>query len=300
MKCAICKEDFDKSHPWKIHRIKLETYLGQYSPRFNKLTNQPIIFKSLDQYLTEDFDSKTELSQWIKQNKSETIKEYLIQYLIRRKQYKKLSYFPSQFESRTICFPSVSYIVKNWGLDYLIEISEKSGLPLRYTYSNIDFFDNKSLILVDTREQAPLFKNQNIIEIRKLDEGDYELKDKNQNICIDRKSLNDYIGTMSQGFERFERELQRAQDKKKFLIMLVESKYTNLASFNYLPAMRRVKATPDFIFHRVRELLNKYQNFQIVCVDGREAAEQFVSKALKIKTLASEVDFQYYIDNSVF
>lgn len=300
MHCAICKADFDKSHPWKIHRIKLETYLHQYIPRYNLLTGHLVKFKSLDQYLTTDFDAKTEFVAWHKDKSEQIVFNYLLDYLNRRKEYKHITVFPGQFESRSLCFPSISYIIKLWGAPFLEQLSIQSKLPLSYNYvPNIEYEVTSSPILIDTREQLPLFKGSSNIEIVKLDEGDYQLKKQNQNIIIDRKSLNDCIGTMSQGYERFERELDRAKEKGKYLVMMVESKYSNLNSFNYLPAMRRIKATPDFIFHRIRELLNKYSNFQVVCVDGRQQAENFVIKTLSLKTNIEKIDLQYCIDTGI-
>lgn len=297
MHCAICKAEFDKSHPWKIHRIKLETYLNLYEPRYNLLTKELIKFKSLDQYLTTDFDTKTEFVAWHKSKSEEVIFNYLLDYLKRRKQYKKITSFPGQFESRSLCFPSVSYIIKLWGIPFLQDLAAKSELTLNYNYQSVlEYETSNSNILIDTREQTPLFKGLNTTEIAKLDEGDYQLKQPIQNIVIDRKSLNDCIGTMSQGYERFDRELERAKSKSKYLIMMVESKYSNLNSFNFLPAMRRIKATPEFIFHRIRELLNKYSNFQVVCVDGRQQAENFIVKSLSLKTKVEKIDLQYCID----
>ena len=42
------------------------------------------------------------------------------------------------------------------------------------------------------------------------------------NTYIERKSITDFIGTMSGGYERFKREVERAREQDAKLIVLVE------------------------------------------------------------------------------
>ena len=65
-------------------------------------------------------------------------------------------------------------------------------------------------IYVDTREQKPLdFENLNK-QIKNLKFGDYAFSDRDSNTYIERKSVSDFIGTLSGGFDRFTREIERA------------------------------------------------------------------------------------------
>lgn len=66
-------------------------------------------------------------------------------------------------------------------------------------------------ILVDTREQWPLdFSNYDcVIEAGTLTTADYSLKGLETVAAIERKSENDLLGSLTQGRERFERELAR-------------------------------------------------------------------------------------------
>ncbi len=65
-------------------------------------------------------------------------------------------------------------------------------------------------IIVDTREQTPwAFPPDVEITSKKLDAGDYSLAGFEQLVAIERKSLNDMLGCITSGRERFIRELQR-------------------------------------------------------------------------------------------
>ena len=88
------------------------------------------------------------------------------------------------------------------------------------------FNQNNSLeeikILIDSREQLPLtFKNSAKM---KLDFGDYTAAGKNYDYTyIDRKTEGDFKGTMTKGFERFNKEMLRAKKFNSYIFVLVES-----------------------------------------------------------------------------
>lgn len=66
-------------------------------------------------------------------------------------------------------------------------------------------------VIVDTREQTPwTFEDQSIECVRaKLDSGDYSLPGLEHRVAIERKSLDDWTGTVLRDRARFYRELQR-------------------------------------------------------------------------------------------
>ena len=68
-------------------------------------------------------------------------------------------------------------------------------------------------IIIDTREQTPWSFPEEIAVVRRgtLNAGDYALDGDNR-FVIERKSLNDFLGTISSGWDRFERELDRMAD----------------------------------------------------------------------------------------
>jgi DNA excision repair protein ERCC-4 len=67
-------------------------------------------------------------------------------------------------------------------------------------------------VIVDTREQRPwTFEDLPQIETRraKLEAGDYSLEGLENRVAIERKSLDDWIGTVLRERQRFYRELER-------------------------------------------------------------------------------------------
>jgi len=78
-------------------------------------------------------------------------------------------------------------------------------------------------IVIDTREQAPWAwaPSDAVTEIRALTAGDYALADDCERVkgretlavrfAIERKSLDDFLGTISVGWDRFQRELVRME-----------------------------------------------------------------------------------------
>ena len=78
-------------------------------------------------------------------------------------------------------------------------------------------------IIIDTREQLPIWDEINFKLIRKkLDEGDYTTE-KLYNIAhIERKSPIDFYGSLIQGHKRFSAEIQRAIEKDLTFAIFVE------------------------------------------------------------------------------
>lgn len=91
---------------------------------------------------------------------------------------------------------------------------------------------NNPIIIIDSREQKPLdFSDLHIrgiksleVIIKKLDEGDYSYQGFEDKVFIERKSCADLYGTIFQGRERFERELDRVIEKDyKYRYLIIES-----------------------------------------------------------------------------
>lgn len=81
-------------------------------------------------------------------------------------------------------------------------------------------------IVTDTREQLNLdftgFKDVEVVRT-KLDAGDYSLVGYESLITFERKSVQDLVGTLIGGHERFLRELERMQDYKEKYILIEHS-----------------------------------------------------------------------------
>ena len=91
-------------------------------------------------------------------------------------------------------------------------------------------------IIIDSREQLPLeFKvggNITDVSVRGLPIGDYAAEwepesNKPETNCempivFDRKNISDLFGTLSSGMDRFKKEIERANENKIQLILIVE------------------------------------------------------------------------------
>jgi hypothetical protein len=123
-------------------------------------------------------------------------------------------------------------------------------------------FEAKRLrIVIDTREQAPWsFPVEYAETIRgTLPTGDYALAG-DMGFAVERKSLDDFLGTISTGWERFERELDR-MDEAKFpaKVIIVEGNFASCCYQTTLegitsPRHNHPKLTPQFVFMRLAEL----------------------------------------------
>lgn len=310
-KCKICGiENPEPKHYYSQHRITEANYHLQYYPRINLLTNKPVPFKNRDSYFLNDFSDKKELKTWLTSQTLEKQKEYCKELLIRRKTIKNLIYSPCQIELSSIMIPKMQYLDKlfkdNSGY---YKICEELGFINKFR--NIDentkilegniFKDTeKYFIWRDTREQNPLNLDYPI-QATNLSYGDYALCDsKLNNIFIDRKSLCDGISTLSSGYERFCKEIERCEKDGNYLIMLIEEKLSNLLSFNHLPwVSKKIKADSTFIMHRARELCQKYKNFQIICIDGRKEASRVVKKLLFSAGVFKDLDCMWAYETSL-
>lgn len=294
MKCLIDNTEHESTEAMHRHlrrfRVKLEDYYTNAYQRKDRLTGEPIPFKNVEQYMSQDFLDKKSLKKWVKQNPVEG-RAWAIEWLKKRKEEKGLVYAPSQVELKSLTGLSMH---EYEGLGGYEKACEEADLICRYDISGHNpAISGQAIetVLVDSREQNPLkIEGVNLVRAA-LKVGDYGLPDPHdKGIYIERKSLSDFIGTLSQGIGRFTRELERAQLGGHYLVMLVEDGIAHALSFNYLPHIKRhVKTTPAHIFKGLRDLLTLYPlTFQCLFVDGRiEAAEtvrNLLSRGDEVKT----------------
>lgn len=157
-------------------------------------------------------------------------------------------------------------------------------------------------ILIDTREQLPLTFNHPFVEkitVQKIDCGDYCVRFHNgyiPTVRFERKSIGDCYGTMSQGYERFKREIQRAKDFEVKIIILIEGTLTKV-----LKGYEHSKREPDSIVKQLFTLWEKYDVMPVFCKDRDEMSRYIIEfysaigrKALqdlkKQKQLSKQVD----------
>lgn len=306
--CKIDGREFkdDKSlhlalRGYGLNKVK---YYQKYFERRDLLTNELINFKSKEQYFNSDFNNKNNMKEWLKSQPINKAQEYCKDLLIRRKESKQLIYSPSQVELRTIMAPSIMFYNKIFKNYY--DICSSIGLENKYVHPKLisDNFRNKltqeDTIFVDTREQSWL-KFDVPFEIKTLGFGDYACSNDNCGCFIERKSLGDFISTLSvKNYDRFKNEIEKALKNNSYIIVMIEETLSNALSFQYLPHIsKKIKATPEYIFHNVRELLQNYSNLQFLFVDGRKEMTRVIEAIFASRCFYKKIDLQLAYDLKV-
>ncbi|KAF0235302.1 MAG: ERCC4 domain-containing [Desulfovibrionaceae bacterium] len=113
--------------------------------------------------------------------------------------------------------------------------------------------DSPLTIIVDTREQAPYaFERFQAESVRAgLPTGDYSLPGHERHAAIERKSLDDLIGCLAVGRDRFERELARGRSMDLFAVV-VEASMEDVARHRYTSRMDPHAALQSILAFQVR------------------------------------------------
>lgn len=301
--CEFCKKEFagvlDLSKHIKEHKISQKKYFEEFYPRHDLSNKKKILFKSIEQYFLSDFIDKTSMKSWLKSIGKEKALDYLSAKIKKYCEIKNLQYAPPEFFIQTVsCLPSIRFIEKLCGVSY-DDVCAKSNKYSKYDYSNLDLRATNSKpakqIVIDTREKRPLKFAKNLRKVNvALDYGDYALSPASR-IVIERKSFSDFFGTFGANLERFEKELIRAKNNNGYVIIMVEASYSSLA-YN---KKRWFATSPEYIFHRVRDLYKKYECFQIVFCDGRKQMADLVLKILGLGEEVKKIDLQYCIEKEI-
>lgn len=307
----ICKVDGKEFKDEKSLHLALKgyglnkvKYYQKYYERRDLLTGELINFKTKEQYLNSDFNDKNNMKKWLKEQPINKAQEYCKQLLIKRKESKSLIYSPTQVELRTIMAPSILFYNKIFK-DYY-DVCSSIGLENKFIHPSLigDNLKNKltqkDTIYVDTREQSWL-KFDIPFEIKTLSFGDYACSNDNCSCFIERKSLSDFISTLSvKNYDRFKNEIEKALKNNSYIIVMVEETISNALSFQYLPHIsKKIKATPEYIFHNVRELLQNYSNLQFLFVDGRKEMTRIIESIFASKCFYKKIDLQLAYDMKI-
>jgi hypothetical protein len=301
VKCKICNENFDGDKSFhshlKSHKLRMVEYYQKYEPRYDLMTGELINFKNKDYYFTNDFNNKNNLKKWLKQQSSEKQKEYLSKFLSQRKEKHNLIYAPSEVELRSVTSPPIPFYEETFGNYY--NYCSELGLKIKYEYPSKELkYSPKDgfCIFVDSREQSPLVIDYPT-EIKGLKFGDYALNDPDNKCYIERKSISDFIGTLSGGYERFCREIERSLAADANLVVLVERSLQECLSFQYLNYVsKKIRVTPEFVFFNVREIIQKYPSVQFLFVDGRQECVRVMKRIFFSEGEFKKYDLQLMYD----
>jgi len=118
-------------------------------------------------------------------------------------------------------------------------------------------------IVIDNREQSPWHFPEHVASTSwgTINAGDYAIKGDEERFAIERKSMNDFVGTISSGWERFCRELDRMSAKQfPARIIIIEGDYEaccfrHSAGGQILsPSHNHPRIEPAFVQKRIAEL----------------------------------------------
>lgn len=302
IQCKICEKAFknDKGlhmHISKIHNIPLGEYYVNFYRKQDLHTGELLPFTNKEEYLSVDFLNTDNLLAWADNAPPEEVKNYLLKRLEWRIQNKKLKYAPNSIEMKLFDLPNIDLYRRFFG-SYYEACNILKIMPLLPKNIMADFFKkDESLdqlkILIDTREQQPLHFPRSMK--MKLDFGDYAIGAPHYDYTyVDRKSESDFKSTLSNGFDRFKREIERAKNFSSFIFVVVETSIESIiANNNFGP----YQANLSYIWHNTRVLSHEYRDHcQFLFTGSRQMSEFLIPKILFHGRKLWEVDLQYFLD----
>ena len=284
-------------HISKIHGVPLGEYYVNFYRKQDLHTGELLPFTNKEEYLSVDFLNTSNLVAWADNAPPEEVKNYLLKRLEWRIQTKKLKYAPNSIEMKLFDLPDIDLYRRFFG-SYYEACNILKIMPLLPKNIMADFFKkDESLdqlkILIDTREQQPLHFPRSMK--MKLDFGDYAIGAPHYDYTyVDRKSESDFKSTLSNGFDRFKREIERAKNFSSFIFVVVETSIESIiANNNFGP----YQANLSYIWHNTRVLSHEYRDHcQFLFTGSRQMSEFLIPKILFHGRKLWEVDLQYFLD----
>ena len=307
-KCLECSREFGSEielhRHLRSHKIKIADYYFKHFPRFDKFDKTPIDFKNKEFYFGHDFNNRSNFRRWFLKQANPTLRNYCIDFLLRRKGEKKIIYAPCQVELRSLQCPSIlgfnrifsdsDYYKVVSGLGFLVQYESPH---LAYP-EELDYNPKDGIIWIDTREQRPL--NFTIpSQLAALPVGDYAfgVESSKSEIVVERKSVDDFINSFGADFERIHKEFIRGTSIGKYIIVVIECDLKYVLTFNFLPnTSYKMKVTPEFVFHNVRVCCQEFPNVQFLFVKNRTEASRIIQKVLVSKDNLVKFDLQLMHD----
>jgi DNA excision repair protein ERCC-4 len=130
------------------------------------------------------------------------------------------------------------------------------------------------VIIIDTREQLPYFWGDDQPTIRRaLPAGDYSIDGYETRVAVERKTLDDFVNTITWGRARFMRELAKLQ-QYDMACVVVEGNLTQVAHHKY-----RSQAHPNSVLGTVIAICVDF-DVPVFWCDGRQRAMEFTRRWL--------------------
>jgi ERCC4-type nuclease len=143
------------------------------------------------------------------------------------------------------------------------------------------------IIIIDTREQLPLAFTGHETVRRKLDEGDYNIKELKRYIVIERKTLQDLYGSIIKGHARFKNEIVRSRLQNKAFYIFLEGSLEMFYSLKW--AKRKLHIKPFILKQIIKTMQERYQITIIEC-ENREIMQNLIVQTLDINRKLYGVD----------
>lgn len=294
-KCLDCGQEFTSLRSLHAHIKAHDVCIGDYYVKhWNKrdlYTQEPIPFKNYQQYLDQDFLSYQNYQLWLASRTTEEARNRILYYAHKKIQEKNITQAPLNLYWQLGQMADITEIKKYFGTyaafcEEVGWVCDRKNLP-----NNFWNIEQDLPILIDTREQQPLFFKNSIKQ--KLDFGDYTTNGQYYSkTFIDRKSESDFLGTFGGGIDRFKREMDRCVSFNSYMFVLVES---NLTKIKENPRNRKINL--DYVRHNCKELILQYpKNLQIIFGQSRVGAQKLVPKILFFGEELWDVDLQYFIE----
>lgn len=140
-------------------------------------------------------------------------------------------------------------------------------------------------IVVDTREQKPWVFDPatTTTTSRALSSGDYSVAGLEEVVAIERKSLDDFVGSISTGRERFLREIVRLR-QYEYKAVVVEATLQDVAAHCYRSQMH-----PSAVIGTAVSLSVDY-GVPVLWLESREYASRYVERTLRRIWMRSSED----------
>ena len=297
VKCEECFKEFEERkklhYHLRTHKLSQQEYYHKHFPKFDLYTGEIITFKNYEDYESKFFEKKGNLSKYISASSANRVKQVLGQILDHRISSKGLTWEMSEVELRSLEWPFKKQIESIYG-DCSAFFNKTNS-----RYSDLKTFKVRNInakIFVDTREQKPFIFQNCDFEVTNLNFGDYacEIDGKEGSLHVERKSMMDFIQSFSStNYDRLKREFQRAEICGKNIVILVEKDLGSMLGFDRMPRIKKfVRASPQHIFHNVREAYQSFRNVQFLFVKNREEAKS-ICKLLLTNDHLFEYDLQY-------
>ena len=150
--------------------------------------------------------------------------------------------------------------------------------------------NHRQVIVIDTREQLPFIFSDEIETVTKaLSVGDYSLLRYENLVSVERKSLADYISSLTHQRKRFFREIKRLADMP-YSCVIVEASLMEIMQHRY-----RSGATPSSILGSTISIIVDYSVPVYFCSDRQIAlafTERFLKRVHRKVTIEKEKEFK--------